>query len=154
MKKLLSALLISTAIVAPQAATARPVEVTAELKNYRGPNAYIGVYLVGPDGQFHSSLAVAGHKQKYQQHLRGWFRGVSRTGSADVISGASVGGGRTLKITADIADALIDAGYSIQVDTAVEDYGDFRADAIAPLSPNANAELSNRGVVQSLFVKM
>ncbi len=155
MKKIMAAFLISTALVAPQSAFARPVQVTAQLKGYPGPAAYIGVYLVKPDGSFHSSIAVAGQKQKYQAHLRGWYRGVSRVGRIDGITGASVGGGRTLKVTADIADALIDAGYKIQVDTAVEDVGEYRSEASVSLDVTKKTNSApGRGFIKSLTVKM
>lgn len=153
MKKILGALMMCTALVAPQAAIARPVEITVEMKNFRGPKAYAGIYLVNPDGSFHSDLAVAGKEAKYQAHLRGWYRGVSRSGRVDGVTGASVGGGRTITITADIADALINAGYKVQVDTAVEDFGEHRAEASVDLAVSGQA-VPGRGFVQSLSVKM
>ena len=42
----------------------------------------------------------------------------------DGITGASVGEGRSLKMTVDLADALIDAGYKLNVDAAAEDMRD------------------------------
>lgn len=155
MKRLIAALLMGTAIVTPQIAQARPVQISVQMKQYPGPAAYAGIYLVKPDGSFHSDIAVAGQKDKYRAHLRGWFRGVSSTGRIDGVSGASIGSGRTLKVTAEISDALIKAGYKIQVDTAVEDYGESRVDASIDLkSAGSSASAAGRGFVQSLSVKM
>ena len=39
----------------------------------------------------------------------------------DGITGASVGSGRTLEVSMDLADALFDAGYTLHVDAAAED---------------------------------
>ena len=54
------------------------------------------------------------------------------------MTGASVGAGRTLKVTADLADALLDAGYEIRIDAAAEDMRDSPSEVRIPLS-NANA---------------
>ncbi len=39
-----------------------------------------------------------------------------------------------MKTTVDIADELIDAGYQIRIDSAVEDKRDNRAEVIVPLT--------------------
>ncbi|MDP1567947.1 MAG: DUF2271 domain-containing protein, partial [Polaromonas sp.] len=52
----------------------------------------------------------------------------------DGVTGASVGAGRTLKVTADLADALIDAGYEIRIDAAAEDMRDSPSEVRIPLS--------------------
>ena len=153
MKKLLATLLVGTALISPELAIARAVEITVEMKNFRGPRAYAGIYLVKPDGSFHSDIAVAGTEPKYQSHLRGWYRGIRRTGRVDGVTGASVGGGRSFTITADIADALINAGYKVQIDTAVEDFGEHRAEATVELNASTQAATGS-GFVKSLRVKM
>ncbi len=76
---------------------------------------------------------VAGSKAKYYKHLSAW----SRLSAADNqrllgVTGASVGAGRTLKVTADLADALLDAGYEIRIDAAVEDQRDSPAEVRLP----------------------
>jgi hypothetical protein len=48
------------------------------------------------------------------------------------LTGASVTSGRTLKVTVNLDDSLIDNGYEVRVDSAVEDMRDIRADVIAP----------------------
>ena len=65
---------------------------------------------------------MAGGKSKYYQHLSDWHRATGgNTAQVNGITGASVGAGRTLEITLDLADALFDAGYTLHIDTAVED---------------------------------
>ena len=64
--------------------------------------------------------------------------------------GASVLSGKSLNVTVDVADALIDAGYEVRVDTAVEDMQDNRADVSAPLTTDGvGKSFSGRGYVQS-----
>ncbi len=160
MKKLLATLLVSSSLIAPLAmsdtAEARAIEIQTQLKKYPGPAAYMAVYLTKPNGAYHSTIAISGSKSKYYPHLRGWYRGVSRAGGrVDGVTGASVGGGRTMTVTTDIADALIEAGYKIHVDTSVEERGDYRSDAVVPLKGAGSAtSVRGRGIVKSLAVRV
>ncbi|MDR2880974.1 MAG: DUF2271 domain-containing protein, partial [Azoarcus sp.] len=102
-------------------ALARPVTITTKMKPYGGDGAYLALYLTDAQGAYQGTLWVAGRKTKYWSHLSSWYRA---TGGApagiDAITGASVGSGRTLTVTVELADALIDTGYQIRVDSAVE----------------------------------
>ncbi len=95
---------------------------------------------------------MSGTKAKYYKNLRDWARGSGmRRAEYDGVSGASVGSGRVLKVTVDIADALIDAGYEIRVDSAVEDGRDNPADVRTPLTTaGAGKPAAGRGYVKSL----
>ncbi len=60
-------------------------------------------YLTNAQGAYAGTLWVAGSKAKYYKHLSAW----SRLSAADNqrllgVTGASVGAGRTLKVTADL----------------------------------------------------
>jgi len=153
MKKLAAILMLATDLVAPGAAMARDVTIETTMMRYSGPAAYLAVYLTDPSGAYHSTLWVAGHKTRYYGALRGWAQGASRAGSLglDGISGASVGGGETLTVHADLADALIDAGYKIHVDTAVEDGAEFSNDAVIELT-STPATIDGTGYVSKLSV--
>ncbi len=153
MKKLLAGLMLATALVAPGIAEAATVTITANLLRYSGPAAYLAVYLTNPDGSYNSTLWVAGQKTKYYGSLRGWASSASQGGSLslDGITGASVGSGGTLTVTADLADTLLDAGYRIHVDTAVEHGGEYADDAVIDLT-SAPAMLAGSGYVDSLSV--
>lgn len=155
MKKLTAMLMLATALVTPGAAFATEVKIEAQMVRYSGPAAYLAVYLTDPTGAYHSTLWVSGHKTKYYGTLRGWVQGVSRKGSInlDGITGASVGGGETLTVHADLADALIDAGYQIHVDTAVENGGEYTDDAVIDLT-STPATIDGTGYVSKLSVSM
>ncbi|MFG1462509.1 DUF2271 domain-containing protein [Xanthobacter sp. DSM 24535] len=135
MKSVLAALALTTALTAPSLAMARPVTLTATLNNYGGNGAYLALYVTDAKGAYAGSLWMAGGKSKYYQHLTDWYRA---TGGAPAqingITGASVGAGRTLKITLDLADALFDAGYTLHVDAAVEDMRDSPKDVSVALT--------------------
>ena len=99
---------------------------------------------------------MAGGKAKYYKHLADW----NRLSAGDPkrlagVTGASVGAGRTLKVTADLADALIDAGYEIHVDAAVEDMRDSPSELKVPLtSANAGKPQAGKQYIQSLTFQL
>ncbi|HYR25682.1 MAG TPA: DUF2271 domain-containing protein [Aquabacterium sp.] len=135
MNKLISGLALSTALALPGLAAARPVTLTTTLKNYGGDGAYLAVYLTDPAGAYVRTLWVAGEKSKYYKHLTDWHRATAGgRAQIDGITGASVGAGRSLKVTVDLADALFDAGYKLNVDAAAEDMRDSPRDVSVPLT--------------------
>ena len=149
MKTLFSVLALSTALALPGLASARPVTLTTTLKNYGGDGAYLAVYLTDPSGAYVRTLWVAGKKSKYYKPLSDWHR--AKGGSPSQINGltgASVGEGRSLKVTADLADALFDAGYKLNIDAAAEDMRDSPRDISVPLTKaGAGKPVSGRSYV-------
>ena len=155
-KPLLTAVATACALALPAVAHSRPVTVSAQLKNYGGDGAYLAVYLTDAKGAYAGTLWVAGGKAKYYQHLSDW----NRLSAADAkrlngVTGASVGAGRTLKVTADLADALIDAGYEIRVDAAVEDMRDSPSEIRVPLTTqNSGKPQAGKQYVQALTYQL
>ena len=135
MKTLVSGLALATALALPGLASARPVTLTTTLKNYGSDGAYLALYLSDPSGAHVRTLWVAGEKSKYHKHLTDWYRATGGgRGQIDGITGASVGEGRSLKVTVELADALFDAGYTLNVDAAAEDMRDSPRDVSVPLT--------------------
>ena len=135
MKKLLSTLALTTALTMPNLAMAREVTFTTDLKNYGGNGAYLAFYVTDSNDAYVGSLWMAGRKSKYYSHLSHWYRetrGDRR--EIDGITGASVGAGRSLEITLDLADSLFDAGYKLHIDAAVEDKRDSPSEIVIPLT--------------------
>lgn len=146
-----TALCLTLAMLATPA-LARPVTITTKMKPYGGEAAYLALYLTDARGAYKGTLWVAGRKAKYWSHLSNWYRA---TGGApagvDAVTGASVGAGRTLTVTVALADALIDAGYQIRVDSAVEDSADRPVDAAVALTTRGKRlPVAGKGFVQSL----
>lgn len=133
MKTLLSALALTTALAGP--ALARPVTLTANMNQYGGDGAYVALYVTDAQGAYVGSLWMAGGKSKYYEHLSDWYRATGgNTAEINGITGASVGAGRELKITLDLADALFDAGYELHIDASVEDMRDSPSEVVVPLT--------------------
>ncbi len=138
-------------VLSTMAANAREITFTTELKNYGGDGAYVALYLTNEAGQYQQTLWIAGEKSKYYKHLSGWARGSGqRSSEYDGLTGASVAAGKTMTVTLDLADSLIDSGHQIRVDTAVEDMRDNRYDVVVPLTTEGvNQITAGRGYVQS-----
>lgn len=151
MKSLLATLALTTALTLPGLAMARPVTLTTTLDSYGGDGAYLAIYVTDPQGAYAGSLWMAGGKSKYYKHLTDWY---AATGGdrAEVngITGASVGAGRSLEITLDLADALFDAGYTLHIDAAVEDMRDSPNEIAVPLTTaGAGTEVAGRRYIAS-----
>ncbi|MGJ5086537.1 DUF2271 domain-containing protein [Bradyrhizobium sp. HKCCYLRH1065] len=156
MRSMIAALAVTTALTAPGLAMARPVTLTTTLNNYGGNGAYLALYVTDATGAYKGTLWMAGSKSKYYSHLSGWERS-SRGNLADIngITGASVGAGRTLKITLDLADALFDAGYKLHIDAAAEDMRDSPSEVVVPLtSASAGRPLAGRTYIRSFAYDM
>ncbi|NWO04523.1 MAG: DUF2271 domain-containing protein [Alteromonadaceae bacterium] len=151
MKKYLVVLGLAMALVFSAAASAREVTFSTQLTDYRGDGAYMAMYLTDSNGVYQGTLWIAGEKSKYYKHLRGWARGSGMNRAEyDGLTGASITSGRTLKMTMNLDDSLIDNGYQIHVDTSVEDMRDNRSDVVAPLTTEgAGKPVSGRGYVKS-----
>ena len=134
-KPLMTLVATACALALPSLAHSRQLTLTAQLKNYGGDGAYLAAYLTDAKGTYVRTLWVAGGKAKYYKHLSDWNRLSAKDGKRlQGVTGASVGAGRTLKVTADLADALLDAGYEIRIDAAAEDMRDSPSEIRVPLS--------------------
>jgi hypothetical protein len=155
-KPLLTILAAACALALPALAQGRPLTLTAQLKNYGGDGAYLAAYLTDAKGAYVRTLWVAGGKAKYHKHLSDWNRlSGSDAKRLNGVTGASVGAGRTLKVTADLADALIDAGYEIRIDAAAEDMRDSPSEVRIPLTtPNAGKPQAGKQYVQSVTFQL
>lgn len=154
MRHLTSALLLGTALLVPGAALAKDISVDVQLVRYSGNPAYLAVYVTNPDGSYNSTLWVSGTRTRWLRDLRQWAEGASAAGvTLDGITGASVGGGQVLTVNASIADSLIDAGYEVHVDSAVEHGGSYSSDAVVPLTSAQNGlAVAGTGYVSQMSV--
>lgn len=135
MKAFLAMLAVTTALTVPAIAMAGEVTFTTTMSNYGGDGAYLAYYVTDAQGKYVGSLWMAGGKAKYYEHLSGWYRATAgNTAEINGITGASVGAGRSLKITVDLADTLFDAGYQLHIDSAVEDMRDSTSEIVVPLT--------------------
>ena len=133
----------------PAISQAREINLSTTLQEYRGNEAYLAIYVTDAQGAYQRTLWVAGKKAKYYRHLRDWAQGGgNRPAEFDGLTGASVGSGGNLTVSAQIADNLIDAGYEIRIDSAVEDQQENRAEVRVPLTrAGAGKDVAGSGYV-------
>ena len=155
-KPVLSLLAAACALAVPALAHSRQVTLNVQLKDYGGNGAYVAAYLTDAKGAYVRTLWVAGGKAKYHKHLSDWRRlSAGDAKRLDGVTGASVGAGRVLKVTADLADALIDAGYEIRIDAAIEDMRDSPSEVRLPLTTgNAGKAQAGKQYIQSLTYQL
>ncbi|MCK6453691.1 MAG: DUF2271 domain-containing protein [Alphaproteobacteria bacterium] len=151
MKPLLAALAVTTALTLPGLAMARPVTLTTTLNDYGGNGAYLALYVTDAAGAYKGTLWMAGDKSKYYGNLGDWTRGSGgNLNEINGITGASVGAGRSLKVTLDLADALFDAGYKLHIDAAAEKMRDSPSEVIVPLTAaGAGKPVAGRRYIRS-----
>lgn len=138
MKFVLPLVAATGALLAPMMAQARQVTFETTLKNYGGNGAFVVLYVTDAAGKYKGTLWMSGAQPKYW-HLSDWQRlSGGRVSEIDGITGASIGSGKTLKISLDLADAMIDAGYVVHVDTAVEDGRDNPSEIVTPLATSSS----------------
>ncbi|MEN9896126.1 MAG: hypothetical protein RIR97_1978 [Pseudomonadota bacterium] len=154
MNKMIATAGLVTGLFLATAAQSREVTLTTKMKTYSGNNAYVVIYVSDAAGKVQETLWMAGGKSRYYSHLTNW-NAASGSQSVDGITGASVGSGRSLTVKVDIADALIDAGYQIRLDSAVEDMTEKPSDVVVPLvSAGSGQAAAGRGYVKSFQFDM
>lgn len=155
-KPSMSAVLAASALALPALAQDRAVSLTVTMKNYGGDGAYLAVYVTDPKDAYVRTLWVAGGKAKYYRNLADWNRLSARDARRlDGVTGASAGQGRTLTVTADLADALLDAGYEIRVDAAVENMRDSPSEIRVPLArANTGKAQAGKAYIQSFSYQL
>lgn len=156
MKSLLAMLALTTALTVPGLATARPVKLTTTMNAYGGDGAYLALYVTDASGAYVGSLWMAGGKSKFYKHLTDWYQATGGDpAQINGITGASVGAGRTLEVTLDLADALFDAGYTLHIDAAVEDMRDSPNEVAVPLTTvGAGASVPGRRYIANFKYEM
>jgi hypothetical protein len=156
MKSLLAVLALSTALSFPAVAMAKPVTLSAQLKNYGGNNAYLALYVTDQNDNYAGSLWLAGSRTRYFEHLAGWYRATGGdTSQVNGITGASIGSGRTLEVTLDLKDALFDQGYKLHIDAAAENMRESPNDVVVPLtSAGAGKAVKGRRYISSFSYAM
>lgn len=130
-------------------AQAAKLRLSLRMEPYSASPAYLAVYVADHAGHYVATVRVFGDKVQFYPHLSRWFRGVGPQGAPlDGVTGASVGSGEGLDVSVEIADALIDAGYQIRVDSAVEKIADEPAEIVIPLERDAaGRDAIGRGLV-------
>lgn len=125
-----------------------------QLKNYKGEGAYIVVSLLDTKGKYVKTLGVMGDDDEWYNTLKEWhkFQKIKKE-QLDAITGASVSpGNRSVKIFK-IESKLINKGYKIRFESAVEDQPYYSQDIEIPLNTtDLTKKYEGKGYIR--FVKL
>ena len=154
----LSALVLTTALVAPGVAMANKVVFTTKLKHWNGYPAYLAYYVTNSKGAYVGTMWLAGSRFRFFEHLQGWIRASGADYSSvqsNGLSGASVGSGQTLTITFNLPAGVFDAGYTLHIDTASEYLRSVHNDVEVQLTTKgANTPIKGKGYIDTFTYKM
>ena len=106
-----------------------------QMTNYNGEAAYMVVSLIDPQGNYQKTLYVFGDIGKYYDSLKKWFVFYQdKKEKIDAVTGASITQGDRKTITLNLNKNLLDQGYKIRFESAVEDQNYYTTDAEVPFS--------------------
>lgn len=155
MRVIFTTSLMAVALAVAGPVQAKSVSLSVSIKSYRGNPAYVAAYIVGPKGEYVSTVYAAGSRSNYLADLTRWYRMMKRSGRGiDGATGASVGSGSGFRTTVNIPDKMFDAGYTLRIESAVEDQKYVPNDAAIKLDLASNGKASaGVGYVKSLSIK-
>lgn len=125
-----------------------------QMINYSGEGAYVVISLLNQKGDYEKTLYVQGADDEWYFDISEWwnFQGKKRA-NIDAITGATISGGaRTISVFS-IANNVIDKGYKIRFETAVEDQEYHVSDVEFDLtSENLKSKIEGKGFIR--YVRM
>lgn len=139
----------------PNIAAAKDSTFLVQLNDYDGHEAYFSLYLVDPQGKYVRTLYVSGDEERWYPDQPRWWKYVGRAGEdVSAVAGASTAPGDRSVIRVDLEEEVLDTGYSVRVDTSVEDQSNFPTDVDTPLSADAQGDkIPGTGYVRYLRFK-
>jgi hypothetical protein len=138
------------------AAMAEEAVVVVQLNEYVGDEAYFALYLVNPEGKYEKTLWLSGPEKVWWPQTARWFGYFSRNAEdVDAITGASTPSGSRAVMRLDIDPKLIDAGYTLRVETSVDQQENYQQDAeVALTHANERVKTPGTGYVRYIRYKL
>lgn len=121
------------------AAQATKYKCMLQMSNYVGEGAYVVVSIINPKGDYEKTLYVMGDDKKWYNTLKEWYKVYTKKPNISAKTGASVTGGDRSITTMEIDNALLNKGYKLRFETAVEDQKYHADDVEIPLTTEALA---------------
>lgn len=140
----------------PAMAQADEAILLVQMEDYVGPEAYFSVYLVNPEGRYEETLWVSGASKVWWPDSRRWFGYYARSGeNVDAITGASTAAGARRVMRVDIDPAKIDSGYTLRIETSVEEGENYQQDAeVAVARDNERTRHKGSGYIRYIRFKL
>lgn len=154
MKAILLAGVAGLALAA--AAEAQEATILVQLNEYDGDEAYFALYLVNPEGKYDRTLWLSGPEKIWWPQTARWWGYFSRNPEeVDAITGASTPSAGRAVIRIPLDPAWIDAGYTLRVETSVDQQENYQTDAeVALTRENERVKTPGTGYVRYIRYKL
>lgn len=144
---------------APAMAQTTKYKIMIQMQNYSGKEAYVIVSLMNPKGGYEKTLSVLGDDNEWYNTLKEWDKFRTRKNEKlNAVTGASVAGGARATRVIEFDSALLDKGYKIRFESAVETQKYHSKDAEIALSSaalNNKAGITGTGYIRNVrFIKV
>jgi uncharacterized FAD-dependent dehydrogenase len=125
-----------------------------QMVNYDGKKAYIVVSLVDAKNNHVKTLYMMGKEEQWYDSLKDWEKSQrKKPENLSAITGASIGGGARTTISLSLDESLINKGYKIKFESAVEDEKHYATDVVVPYTTKGIVEkVEGKGYIR--FVKL
>ncbi|MEO5893161.1 MAG: DUF2271 domain-containing protein [Ferruginibacter sp.] len=145
-------LTVVMALVYPTTARAQSTKYKCmiQMTNYLGEGAYIVVSLINKDDAYTKTLYVLGADKKWYKTLKEWDKAYKKKpANISAVTGASVSGGDRSVVTLELDNAIINAGYKLRFESAVEDKEYHVKDLEMPLTTESlGAKNEGKGYIR------
>lgn len=155
--RLRGALMAGVALLALTAVShAEQATVLVQLNEYDGDEAYFALYLVNPEGKYEKTLWLSGPEKVWWPQTARWWGYFSRNAEdVDAITGASTPSGARAVMKIEIDPKYIDAGYTLRVETSVDQQENNQQDAeVALTQGNQRVKTPGTGYVRYIRYKL
>lgn len=124
-----------------------------QMQNYSGKEAYVTISLLNPQGQYEKTLAVLGPDSEWYNTLPEWdkFR-TKKKEKLNGITGASIAGGARATRIIEFDPDLLNKGYKLRFESAVETQKYYVKDAEVPLTTSVLE--SKEGVKGTGYIRL
>ncbi len=125
-----------------------------QMKNYSGEGAYIVISLLNQKGEYIKTLYVQGEDDEWYFDIPEWwkFQGKKRA-NIDAITGATISGGEREISIISIEDNVVNKGYKIRFETAVEDQEYHTSDVEFELTKeNLKSKIEGKGFIRYIRI--
>ncbi|OEK02153.1 flagellin biosynthesis protein FlgD [Roseivirga sp. 4D4] len=121
-----------------------------QLTNYGGEGAYVVVSVLNAEGEYVKTLSVHGDDEDWYEDLPAWYEYYpSNKVAIDGMAGASISSGGRKVTTLDLDASMLNAGYKLRFETAVEDQDYHEKDLEIELTEDvAGQRLKGNGYIR------
>ncbi len=134
--------------------TVKSYKCMVQLKNYSGPEAYVVVSLINPEGSYEKTLWMMGEDEDWYEYFEKWWVfNEKKQEDIDAVSGESITGGERKVITFNIDENKLNKGYSIRFESAVEEQKYYEKDVETIFSgENINKKIEGKGYIKYIQI--